>query len=104
LRLWITLVETSKQGSVSEVLQARGVVSDYVLGSGKVLANMAVAVVALVIGSHLAEASGWSKGGDSPATGPRHSGYVVAEGVNGAVARVSEGRYDVALGHHGGLF
>jgi len=94
----------SKQRSVSEVLKARGVVSYYVLWPREVLANMAVTLLALVIGAHLAESGRGSERRDSPAAGSGHGGNVVAEGVDGAIARVSGSRYDVALGHNGGLF
>ena len=63
----IMLVEVREQGSVSELLQARGVVSHDVDRSREVPAVVAVAVGPLVLAGVIAQVCGSAVTGDCPA-------------------------------------
>ena len=75
--LRIALLEVSKKGGVSKVLQARGIVSHDIGQPGKVEGGVTVAMFALMAAGEVAQVGRRAIRGDSAFAHPRDGGGVV---------------------------
>ena len=100
----IALFKVREESSISEVLEARGVVGHAVAVSWEVRGKVAVAVIPLVQAGIATQVGGGSVGCDSPLSKPRHGGSIVREVFYGGVPDVVSGGHEVQLAEDAGLF
>ena len=102
LLLWVLGFKVSKQLGVSQVPQARAVVSHDVGGARDVVVLGQVSVVPLVEGCQAQEIGSGASGGSGALTMPIQSGCVVREVVDGLLPDVSSLGQDIQLGNGAG--
>ena len=102
--LRIVLVKVGKEGVVSEVLQARGVVSHAVRFPGNEETGLAVAMSPLVHAGEIAQMGRWPVCGDRSLVHARDGGRVVRAADEGCVPDVMVPGHDVILGQLSRVF
>ncbi len=102
--LRIALVEMGEEGSVREVLQARGIIRHDVEVSWEVVGEVTVAVLALVAAGEVAEEGGCAVAGDRALVDTGDGRGVVRQVDERGVPGVMGGTHEVDLGQETGLF